>query len=113
MSLLQTYEILKTKKVDIASLLEFHFTQVLNSIRRRLTPRQKFRNPWTIEVQREIFSPAFIELYRAVKDYIISFGREVTVERNSKGVLKLITIKFTHKGAFKFHLSKIAGIAEN
>ena len=49
-----TYEKLKTKKVDVLSILSWHFAKLLKAIIRNISTKEKIRQPWTIVVHREI-----------------------------------------------------------
>ena len=77
-------------------------------ISRRLTPKEKFTNPWKIILHRDIYSFVFIEFYRAIKDYKISFGRNFSVKKDRRGKITSIIIKFIHEGTLLFHLSCVS-----
>ena len=107
MSIYESYEILKTKKVKTSVLLEWNFRSILKTVSRRITQRKKFKNPWTVLVSVDIHSSVYLEFYHAVKDYKIEFGRKVVVTRDKKNLIKEVKISFTHRGTLKFHLQQI------
>jgi len=104
----ESYDKLKSEKIDAELLLEWHFSYIVRSVSRKITFRQKFKNPWTVEVTESIQSEVFIKAFQAIRDYKIDFGRSIDVKRNRLGAGIRYTIKFDHFGALKFHLSKLS-----
>ena len=104
----ESYEKLKAEKINADLLLEWHFSNICSSISRRISFRQKFKNPWTIEATENIQRDVFIKAFQAIRDYKIDYGRTYVVKRNNLGAGVRYTIKFNHFGAFKFHLSKLS-----
>jgi len=109
MSILLTYEVLKNKDIKIYELLSWHFQKILNSIRRKISPRERYHNPWMVIISREIKFSIFWEYFRAVRDYHTAFGRTCEVQRTKKGLISKVIVTFTHLGSFKLQLQEITG----
>ena len=105
---MESYQILGTKQVGVKALLEWHTTSIVKSVNRKISFKQKFKNPWNIEVQESIYREVFMELFKAVRDYKIQYGRILDADRDRNGVGKIFKITFTHFGAFKFHLTQLS-----
>ena len=105
-----SYERLSSKKIDVSNLLQWHFTNIVKSINRRLSFRQKFKNPWTVELTEIIHRDLFVQAFIAIRDFPATFGRVVYIEKDKKGVSKKYTITFTHLGCMRHHLHKLSGI---
>lgn len=103
---LETYQVLANKHVKTYEIIQFHFKKILQGIYRRLTFKQKFKNPWVAEVGEYICPEVFYEYYKAIRDFKISFGRTTEVKRNKQGKPTSYTIKFNHLGCMNFHLKK-------
>lgn len=110
---MESYERLKSKKIDVVNLLEWHFTTICKSINKRLTFRQKYKNPWTIELFERVHRGVFIEAFKAIRDFTVEFGRTIAVTRDKKGVATKYIITFTHLGAFKHHLHKLSNLSKD
>ena len=104
----ESYERLKTKKIDAVSLIEWHFANICHSINRNITFRQKFKNPWVVEVSERIQRDIFIEAFKAIRDFKIEYGRTINIQRDKSGVGVRYTITFNHFGSLKFHLSQLS-----
>ena len=107
MASFNSYVELKKYKVDTAELLKWHFESVLESIFRRLTTKEKFKDPWEIKVKLSVHSKVFIEFYKAVRDHCTDFGRTTAVIRDKKGNIKLYEVNFHHLQSFIRHLNLI------
>ena len=103
-----SYEVLKKQKVAVNDLLKFHFKEIGNSIKRKITTRQ-VRSPGRICIKYKIPPPVYREWYRAVRDHIPSFGFTCDVKRNKKNLLTHTNLKFLHLGTIKFHFAQVAG----
>ena len=101
---LETYEELKKKEVKVANILSFHFARIICCIHRKLSFKQKFKNPWTINVSEYLSRDCFYEFFRAVRDYKIAYGRKCEITNYKTGDTKEYVITFTHLGCFRFHL---------
>ena len=102
-----SYEILRRKKVIAARLLEWHFTEhILKKIKRRLTARKCFKDPWKVCICVDIHRSLYFLFYHAVNDFATSFGRTIETVKKKKVIVN-IKIVFTHLGTFKYHLRQI------
>lgn len=104
---LETYEVLKEKKLNVVVTLQYHLKRILDSIRRKISFHQKFRNPWVIEVTEYIAPPIYYELFRAVRDYKISAGFVAETVKDSKNCTKEYLLEFNHLQVFKHHLQEV------
>ena len=110
---MESYERLKTKKTDTAKIIEWHFQTILKNIKRRITFRQRYRNPWHIEVTERIQRDVFIASFKAIRDYTVQFGTTIDIDKDRKGIATKYTITFNHLGAFKFHIHKLSNIEKD
>lgn len=102
---MQSYDELRKSEVKVSPVLEWHLKRVLNSIHRKITFKQKFKNPWCVEVVEYLYKDIFYQFFRAVRDYRTSFGRNVDIVREKSGTPKEYILKFSHFGALVFHLN--------
>ena len=107
---LETYQVLEKKEVKVEPIVKWTLKRIVFSISRRITFKQKFKNPWTVEVSEFIHESVFYEIFRAIRDYKISYGREIEVVRDKKNSIKEYIIKFNHFGALAFHLKQLTNI---
>ena len=91
--------------------MNYHFSEILTSITRKLTEKEKFKNAWQIQVERTIHHSIFNPFHKAVRDFKLNFGRKIsyTYYANKRDI-KEIVIEFHHFGSFNFHTSKAAGV---
>ena len=106
---MSSYSHLAKKTTPVVNILNFVLNRSLKSIYRKLSFRQKYRNPWTIVVSEPIAREIFYEWFKAINDYLPDFGRTVEIVKNKSGKTVSYRIKFTHLGTFKFHVGKIIG----
>lgn len=111
-STLDTYAVLRSETFGVGELLKYHFVEVIKLVYKKITQKENFRNPWEIILKREIFSQLYIQFYRAIKDFRTSFGRTVTVDRDSKNKIKSIKIVFTNLSALKLHLKELTNLSK-
>ena len=106
-----SYEKLKRKEHSVQEILHFHISHLLECVHRRLSFRQKFKNPWLIEATERLNCKIFYEWFKAIEDYSIAFGRETEIRRDKSRLrnVKEYKVVFTHLGTFKFHISQIIG----
>ena len=104
---LQSYEILNKHQIETGKLIEWHFIEIVKSLKRKITLKRKFTNPFTCTVTRDLHKNTFYEVFRAVRDFEVKFGTHTSVLRNKKNCITSYTIIFEHFGALKFHLSKL------
>ena len=45
-----SYDALEEKKIDIKVISSFHVLKILKNLNRRITFKEKFTNPWIIEI---------------------------------------------------------------
>jgi len=109
----ESYDTLSNKTTSTYALVNWHFIHIVENSRRRITFRQKYKNPWTVEVTERIQRDVFLEGFKAVRDYKIQFGKSIEVERDRNSVGTVYTIKFDHLGAFKFHISKLCNLSRD
>lgn len=104
---MNTYEILDNHKAETCKLVEWHFTEVTKSIKRKITLKRKFSDPFTCTVNRDLHKDIFYQVFRAIRDYKIQFGTLTEVTRNKKNIVTSYSIFFEHLGSFKYHISKL------
>ena len=68
---METYERLKEKKTDTYKIVEWHYRTIVETIKRRITFRQNFKNPWVIEISERIQREIFLSSFQAIRDYSI------------------------------------------
>ena len=54
-----SYDALEEKKIDIKGILSCHALKILKNLNRRITFKEKFTNPWIIEIGEHIHFSAF------------------------------------------------------
>ena len=106
---MSSYSHLAKKTTPVVNIFNFVLNRSLKSIYRKLSFRQKYRNPWTIAVTEPIAREIFYEWFKAVNDHLPDFGRTVEVVRNKSGKTVSYRIKFTHISTFKFHVGRSSG----
>ena len=107
-----SYNRLLDSKFDVSKLVNWHFSTIIENIGRRISFRQSYKTPWSVEVSEQIQRDIFIKVFQAIRDFAVEYGRTFSVKRDSKGVGKIYTISFTHLGAFRHHFHKLSGIAK-
>ena len=111
--MMNTYEKLNEAKSETAPLINWHFTRLLTSIKRKLTLKQTFRNPWQFSVVESIHISIFRVIYGAVRDYRSEEGRPQpsvhckTVHQRS-GLAKSYEITFSSFFSLIHHLTKLS-----
>ena len=104
------YQLLKQKSVNVLPVLEFNLIELLKSIKRKITIRVLIRNPRCICTNITIHHSIFFEWYRAIRDFVPTYGREINVTRQGRrgqSPLKTVEIVFTHLGTLTHHLSSV------
>ena len=101
-----SYAALRNHQTTTSDILEWHFTSLVKSMYRKVSLHQRYRNPWRICVAEKIKFEIFIQFYKAVRDFKISYGRTLKLEKYKNSSIKVITITFTHLGALKYHLTQ-------
>lgn len=110
MSRFEPYKILKEHQLSSFTIVQWHFESILKSIKRRITIRQSFRNPFTIEFTEIIYKEVYYQAYRVIRDYPTQFGTETKTVKNKSGIVKSYEIKFTAIQALRFHLKQLSNI---
>ena len=108
-----SYDRLTLKKIDVIKLLNWHFEKILKSINRKITFRQKYKNPWAVEVTEVLHRDIFIQAFIAIRDFAVEFGRTLKVVRDKKGTGTHYTITFSHLGCLRYHLHKLSGLEKS
>ena len=104
-----SYETFKLKDCNVAVIAEWHFLELLKVVKRRLIFRQKFTNPWIINITENIHN---IPVYQAVRDHTLHYNIHFTVKWDRIGNGEKYSIYFQHLGELIFHLSKITNITK-
>jgi len=107
---MESYERLQLKEFKVASVVNWHFESIIKSINRRISFRQKFKDPWTIVIEEKIFPDTFIQAFKAIRDYKSEFGRTYSVKRDRNGHGLNYVIRFTHLGSLRLHFHKLSGV---
>lgn len=105
---MDTYEYLSSHKSDTSELVHWHFKLVLQSISRKITSKQTYRDPFTVSVTQLMNPDLFFQAYRAIRDYSIQLGITTECHKTTKKKVKSYSIKFERLGVFKFHISKLS-----
>jgi len=108
MSIADSYQqLLDGKQVDAINILEFHFSEIVKTINRRISTKQKYSNPWKIQLNRVIHHSCFIQFYKAIRDFKTHFFTTITTKKNKYGNTVFIEIHFSNVNVLKLHLDKI------
>ena len=65
------------KTIPVVNILNFVLNRSLKSIYRKLSFRQKYRNPWTIVLSEPIAREFFYELFTSINNHLPDFGFHV------------------------------------
>ena len=84
-----SYDKLKDKERKNIEILEFRVSNLIRGAFRRLTFRQKYRNPWCIEVTEMFHYKIFFEWFKAIEDNCVSFGRTTEIHRDRTKLRKV------------------------
>lgn len=103
---LETYDVLREKDVKVFEIVQFHLERISIGINQKISFKQKYKNPWTIEVVEFIQKSIFYEFFRAVRDYKISFGRNISTIKDKKKNSTSFIIEFTHYGCMRYHFTQ-------
>ena len=104
-----SYERFASKECNVSVITEWTFQQILTTVKRRLTFREKYSNPWTVVLVETIHS----SIFQAVRDHIVHHNITLNVQRNrSSGEGEKFSMVFKHLGELVFHLHKLSGISK-
>lgn len=53
-----SYEVLEVEKIEVAETVQFHLRRLLSSVKRKLTFKLKFKDPWVV-LASETLSPGY------------------------------------------------------
>ena len=81
---LDTYRYLRSQKIDVSKIVEWHFENILASLKWKILLRQKYRNAWSITVTENIHIDIFYQAFRAIRDYHISYDRTIELIKYKK-----------------------------
>ena len=98
---------LAKKTVSVVNILNFVLNLLPKSIYRKLSFRQKYRDPWTIVVSEPKARELFYEWFNVTNDHFPDFGRTFEIVRNKSGKAVSYRIKFPYIGTFKTHVGQI------
>ena len=82
---------------------------MIESVHRRITFKETFKNPSCSQAAENIHLDVFYEWFTAIEDFHIHFHITTEIKRNKKKKPMEYTINFTHFGCLKFHIEKIIG----
>ena len=106
---LDVYKVLREHRSSTSDIIEWHFLSIIESIRRKLTLRQLFNDPFTVKLATVIYKEVFYQAYRAIRDVHTTFGTYCEAEKKNRKV-KGYTIKFTHISALRYHLKQLTNL---
>ena len=104
---LETYEVLKSNQTSIFEIVQWHFEEIIKGINRKISLKKKYKDPFTCIVTRDIHPSTFYQVFRAIRDYKITFGTKAEVFKNKRKQVTGYSLSFTHFGALKFHLCQL------
>ena len=98
-----SYSRLRSTNLPAMEILQFCIQRVLHSIYRKLSFKQRFKNPWIMEVSEPLPRQVFYQCFRAVQSHSTEFGRSLHIKRDRAGNAISQKISYTHLGTFKYH----------
>ena len=104
-----SYADLKSKNTPTINVLNFFVNRLIVSVYRKLTFRQKYKDPWAVVASEPIPKDIFYEWYKAIEDHSTEFGRTLEKRKNKHKKTVSYIIQFTHFGTFKYHFGEIIG----
>ena len=63
------YTLLEAKTVALKDLWKWHMVRIINSVNRKISFKQKFKDPWQVTVQEFVYADCFIQWFRIIRDY--------------------------------------------
>ena len=90
MAAFKSYDNLEKQQIDVSHILHWPFKRIIESISRRISFHQKYKNPWNVEVTEAINREVFIKFFQAIRDYKVEYGRTYKRETGVE------TIHITH-----------------
>ena len=80
-----SYSTQRSTNLPAIEILQFYIQQVLDSIYRKLSFKQRFKNPWVIEVLETLPRQVFYQWFRAVQNHSTEFGRSLHIKCDRAG----------------------------
>ena len=103
---MNVYNVLDTQKIDVRPLVNYEFKIILQKIKRRLTLKQRLKNPWQISIKHLIQKDIYYQWFRAVRDHITHFDRNISTIKDRRNITTKLIIEFTDLRSLIFHCSK-------
>ena len=100
-----SYQALRTSKINSIELLQWHFKSILESVHRRLVTKETFKTPWQIIIKVNVHQKTFIEFYKAIRDYFTDFGKRTAAIQDKRGKFKSYEVTFEKLPVFIRHMS--------
>ena len=104
-----SYDLLDGKKIKVKEILDLHTCKIIESVHRRITFKETFKNPWCSQAAENIHFGVFYEWFKAIEDFHSHFDRTTDIKRDKKKKPTEYNINFTHFGCLKFHIESIIG----
>ena len=80
---MSSHEVLRTKNFDASNLVQWHLNRILTSIKRKLTLKRSFKNPYQFHLTEPIPDFVFSEIFKVIKDYKVDSGTQPIVHTNT------------------------------
>ena len=97
------YNLLERRQISLSALWAWHLERIIGAMRRKISFREKIKDPWKIKVEEFIHRDVFVQWYRVLRDFRTEHGR--TLDKTEKQY----TISFHHLGTFMYHLKQLSG----
>ena len=105
-----SYKKFRELEFNAKEILEFHFQRISSSIYRKLLFKQKYHNPWTIEVVEFVNPTICKEFFRAIHDFHLKAGVTSQVVRDRRGKPKDYVVNFSMVEIFLHHYHRISPV---
>ena len=86
---------------------------IKDSSYRKLSFKQRFKNPWVIEFSKPLPRQVFYQWFRAIQNHSTEFRRSLHIKHTRAGNTISYKISFSHLGTFKCHIGEIIEQKEN
>ena len=101
-------DVLQRCSVNCSQMLQWHFTNTLKQIYKRISLRHTCRNAWSIEVKVVVHRDIFVALYAGLENFRAKLGFSISESwYKTKKELKSVTFSFTLLGILVYHLDNI------
>ena len=61
-----SYDLLDGKKIKVKEILDLHTCKIIESVHRRITFKETFKNPWCSQAAENIHFGVFYEWFKAI-----------------------------------------------